>query len=136
MKEPVDRPDPLQEFIDVPEPQSRTQPLRLTMSKYDVLSQNEALKRTLGGVSTFRLRISPDGRTLALDPEGSGNVTFSRAGVRTHHPLGDMLRQRGLKPPLTFRVAWSEEARCWLARYEGLNPPPPLPGRRKAGRRK
>lgn len=136
MKDPADHPLSLREFIDVPEPQSRTQLLRLSLSKYDVLSQNEALKRALGGVSSFRLRISPDGRTLALDPEGSGNMTFSGAGVRTHHPLGDMLRQRGLKPPLTFRVAWSEETRCWLARYEGLNPPPPLPGRRKAGRRK
>lgn len=49
MKDPVDHPLSLQEFIDVPEPRSRTQLLRLSMSKYDVLSQNEALKRALGG---------------------------------------------------------------------------------------
>lgn len=136
MKEPFDCPYSIQEFIDVPEPRSHTQVLRLSMSKYDALSQNEALKKTWGETRAFRLRLSPDGRTLALDPEGASNMTFSRAGVRTHHPLGDMLRQRGLKPPLTFLVAWSEEQRCWMARYDGLNPPPVLARRRKEGRGK
>lgn len=124
----------LNQFIDVPKPQFRTQMPRLSFSKGDQLSQNEALQKLFDGVSAFRLRISPDGWTLALDTEGPCNMTFSPAGVRTHHPLGRLLRQQGLEPPLSFLVAWEEDAGCWIAQYDGLTPP--LPGKQTAKCRK
>ena len=83
----------LNQFIDVPKPQFRTQ-----------------------------------------DTEGPCNMTFSPAGVRTHHPLGRLLRQQGLEPPLSFLVAWEEDAGCWIAQYDGLTPP--LPGKQTAKCRK
>ena len=114
----------LEDFQDVPEPESRAQKPRLTFSRDDQFTQNEALHKALTGVCAFRLRISPDGRTLTLDPQGPCNVTFTPAGVRTHHPLGRLLRERGLEPPLSFFVSWEEELHCWVARYDGLTPPP------------
>ena len=103
---------------------SYTQALRLSFSKADQLSQNKALREALGGVSGFHLRISPDGRTLLLDPEGKCNMTFTAAGVRTHHPLGKLLRKQKLEPPVSFLVDWAEDLHCWVAQYDGLTPPP------------
>lgn len=68
-------------------------------------------------------------------------MTFTSKGVRTHHPLGRILRQQGLEMPISFRVIWAEEPRCWVAQYEGLTRPPagkPIPSphkRRKKGGR-
>lgn len=124
-----DCPYDFNEFLDVPEPESRAQKPRLSFSKDDQFAQNETLRKAMNGVSSFRLRISPDGRTLMLDPQGPCNMTFTPAGVRTHHPLGRLLRERGLEPPLSFLTFWEEDLHCWIARYDGLTPPP-APGKR------
>ena len=97
MLEQFNCPYSLEEFTDVPEPRSNFQELRLSFSKNDQLSQNPAFQKALEGIDTFRLRISPDGRTLLLFPEGPYNMTFTSKGVRTHHPLGRILRQQGLE---------------------------------------
>ena len=104
MLEQFNCPYSLEEFTNVPEPRSNFQELRLSFSKNDQLSQNPAFQKALEGIDTFRLRISPDGRTLLLFPEGPYNMTFTSKGVRTHHPLGRILRQQGLEMPISFRV--------------------------------
>lgn len=119
-----DCPYDFEDFLDVPEPESRTQKPRLSFSKDDQFAQNETLHKAMNGVRSFRLRISSDGRTLVLDPQGPCNMTFTPVGVRTHHPLGRLLRERGLEPPLSFLASWEEELHCWIARYDGLTPPP------------
>lgn len=124
MLSPFGHPLDLNEFVDVPEPCPHAQALRLSFSKSDQLTQNGALRKALNGTSAFRMRISPDSRTLILDPEGPSNMTFTAAGVRTHRPLGTLLRQQGLEPPLSFLVVWAEELHCWIAQYDGLTSPP------------
>ena len=126
----------LSSFLDVPEPRAREKLPCLSLSKDDRLSQNRALRQALCGVSTFRLRLSPDGRALTLAPEEGGNLTFTAAGVRTHHPLGELLRKKGLELPATFRMEWLEERRCWVGQYEGLAAPPPLAERPQPERRR
>ncbi len=89
-------------FEDVPSPKSHNTVCRLTLAAEDRLSQNEAFHRALQGTTAFRLQVSSDGRFLRLDPNGPCNLTFTNAGVRTHHPFGDLLRQKGLEPPLSY----------------------------------
>ena len=81
-------------FEDVPSPKSHNTVCRLTLAAEDRLSQNEAFHRALQGTTAFRLQVSSDGRFLRLDPNGPCNLTFTNAGVRTHHPFGDLLRQQ------------------------------------------
>ena len=113
-------------FEEVPPPQFRTAVCRLTLSKKDHLCQNDAFHRALQGAASFHLQISPDGRFLRLDPKGPVNLTFTPAGVRTHHPLGDLLRVKGLEPPLAYCMCWREDLDCWVGQYEGLSVPAPV----------
>lgn len=106
--------------MDVPEPHTNAQVLRLSFSKKDQLSQNPALQKALDGVKEFRLKISPDGRFLLLDPEGPYNMTFTPQGVQTHHPLGELLQKQGLELPVSFRVNWIDPLHCWVAQYNVL----------------
>lgn len=78
-------------FEDVPPPQPRAT-YRLTFTEEDRLSQNDSFHRVLQGACAFRLQLSPDGRFIRLDPKGPHNLTFSKAGIRTHHPLGNGLK--------------------------------------------
>lgn len=111
-------------FEDVPSPQDYRSAFRLSLYKSGKLSQNEAFKNELGGRQEFRLRVSPDGRLLILDPKEPHNMTFTPNGVRTHRNLLDTLRSKGLLAPLTYQVSWLEEQGFWLCRYDGLCPPP------------
>ncbi len=123
-------------FEDVPSPAARSTACRLTLSLEDRLSQNEAFRRALQGTNAFRLQISPDGRLLRLDPKGPHNLVFTPAGVRTHHPLGEMLRQKGLEMPLSYLMRWREDLDCWVGQYDGLATPAPIPKPRSRKRRK
>lgn len=114
-------------FEDVPSPKSHNTVCRLTLAAEDRLSQNEAFHRALQGTTAFRLQVSSDGRFLRLDPNGPCNLTFTNAGVRTHHPFGDLLRQKGLEPPLSYLMCWREDLDCWVGQYDGLTAPTPVP---------
>lgn len=114
-------------FEDVPPPKSHAAVYRLTIAAGDQLSQNESFRRALQGTNSFRLQLSSDGRFLRLDPNGPNNLTFTNAGVRTHHPLGDMLRRKGLEPPLSYLMCWREDLDCWVGQYDGLAAPTPVP---------
>ena len=113
-------------FEDVPPPKPHVV-CRLTIAEGDRLSQNESFHRALQGANAFRLQLSSDGRFLRLDSKGPNNLTFSNAGVRTHHPLGDMLRRKGLEPPLSYIMCWREDLDCWVGQYDGLTVPTPIP---------
>ena len=97
------------------------------LSAEDRLSQNDSFHRALQGTAAFRLQLSSDGCFLRLDPRGPENLTFTPAGVRTHHPLGDLLRRKGLEPPLSYLMCWREDLDCWVGQYDGLTAPTPLP---------
>ena len=114
-------------FEDVPPPKSNAVVCRLSLAAADRLQQNDAFHRALQGTTAFRLQLSPDGRFLRLDPKGPSNLTFTNAGVRTHHPLGDMLRRKGLEPPLSYLMCWREDLGCWVGQYDGLTAPTPVP---------
>lgn len=130
----------LAQFEEVPSPHTYNGIYRLSFSRGDQLSQNDSFHKKLDGRDAFRLRISPDGRMLAMDTEGDCNLTFTPSGVRTHHPLGALLRQRGLEAPLSYRMSWSDDLHCWIGQYDGLPSPPapkkvpptPKPRQRKA----
>lgn len=123
-------------FEDVPSPKSHNTVCRLTLAAEDRLSQNEAFHRALQGTTAFRLQVSSDGRFLRLDPNGPCNLTFTNAGVRTHHPFGDLLRQKGLEPPLSYLMCWREDLDCWVGQYDGLTAPTPVPRPRDRKRQK
>ena len=124
-------------FEDVPPPRPRTAGVyRLSLSAEDRLSQNEPLHRALQGAADFHLQISADGRLLRLDPKGPHNLNFTPAGVRTHHPLGAMLRRKGLEPPLSYLMYWQEALDCWVGQYDGLAAPAPVPKPQNRKRRK
>lgn len=116
----------LSTFLDVSAPHTSQPIYRLTLSKVDQLSQNNAFCQATKDVADFHLRLSPDGRTIALSQEEPHNLTFTPAGVRTHHPLGNMLRQLGLELPVSYRMVWREDLNCWLGQYDGLCTPPPV----------
>lgn len=120
-------------FEDVPSPKDYRSVYRLSMSARGQLSQNNAFKNSLAGKQCFRLRVSPDGRYLSLDPREPHNVEFTSNGVRTHRELLEVLRSKGLLPPLSFKVSWLEERGLWLCQYDGLCSPPVKAGKRKAG---
>ena len=61
---------------------------------------------------------------------------FTNAGVRTHHPFGDLLRQKGLEPPLSYLMCWREDLDCWVGQYDGLTAPTPVPRPRDRKRQK
>ena len=117
-------------FEDVPSPQSRTT-YRLTFSAGNKLCQNDAFHRALQGITDFHLQLSSDGHFLRLDPNGPNNLTFTKNGARTHHPLGDMLRRKGLEPPLSYLMCWREDLGCWVGQYDGLSIPMPAPNPQK-----
>ena len=123
-------------FEDVPSPKSHNTVCRLTLAAEDRLSQNEAFHRALQGTTAFRLQVSSDGRFLRLDPNGPCNLTVTNAGVRTHHPFGDLLRQKGLEPPLSYLMCWREDLDCWVGQYDGLTAPTPVPRPRDRKRQK
>ena len=123
-------------FEDVPPPKSNAAVCRLTLTAEDRLSQNDSFHRALQGAAAFHLQISPDGRFLRLDPNGPNDLTFTNAGVRTHHPLGEMLRQKGLEPPLSYLMCWREDLDCWVGQYDGLTAPTPVPKPQSRKRRK
>ncbi len=125
-------------FEDVPPPVSRSAVYRLSISAENLLSQNDAFHRALQGTTAFRLQLSADGRFLRLDPNGPVNMTFSNAGVRTHHPLGDMLRRKGLEPPLSYVMCWREDLGCWVGQHDGMAAPAaiPKPGPGTQGRKR
>ena len=123
-------------FEEVPPPQFRTAVCRLTLSKKDHLCRNDAFHRALQGAASFHLQISPDGRFLRLDPKGPVNLTFTPAGVRTHHPLGEKLREKGLETPLSYLMCWREDLDCWVGQYDGLTAPAPVPAPQSGKRRK
>lgn len=123
------------DFEDVPAPQPRAT-YRLTLTAEDQLSQNDSFRRALQGVTDFHLQISSDGRFLRLDPKGPHNMTFTNAGVRTHHPLGDMLRRKGMEPPLSYLMYWREDLDCWIGQYDGLAVPTPVPAPQSGKRQK
>lgn len=118
-------------FEDVPSPQSRTT-YRLTFSAGNKLCQNDAFHRALQGITDFHLQLSSDGHFLRLDPNGPNNLTFTKNGARTHHPLGDMLRRKGLEPPLSYLMCWREDLGCWVGQYDGLSFPCLFPTPRNA----
>ncbi len=123
-------------FEDVPPPAARINVFRLTLSLENRLSQNKSFHHALQGTAAFHLQISPDGRFLRLDPKGPYNLTFTQAGVRTHHPLGAMLRRKGLEPPLSYLMYWQEALDCWVGQYDGLAAPSPVPKPQNRKRRK
>ena len=97
--------------------------------------QNEAFRQKTKDCPGFRLRISPDGRQLFLGLEEPYNLTFTPNGVRMHHPLGDLLRQRKLEPPISYQFVWREDLHGWLGVYDGLSAPPARPARQTAAKR-
>lgn len=123
-------------FEDVPPPKSHAAVYRLTLAVGDRLCQNDHFHRALQGTTAFHLQLSSDGRFLRLDPKGPNNLTFTNAGVRTHHPLGDMLRRKGLEPPLSYLMCWREDLNCWVGQYDGLTAPTPVPESQSRKRRK
>lgn len=98
------------------------------------MSQNEAFLRETRDTPAFRLKVSGDGRQIFLGREGPLNLTFTDKGVRTHHPLGMMLRQQGIELPAAYLFVWREDLGGWLGFYEGLSEPPAKPPR-PSGRR-
>ncbi|WP_295635448.1 hypothetical protein [uncultured Intestinimonas sp.] len=114
-------------FEDVPSPKSHGNVYRLSFAAEDRLKQNESFHRALQDTTAFHLQLSPDGRFLRLDPKGPHNLTFTKAGVRTHRPLGEMLRKKGLEPPLSYLMCWREDLDCWVGQYDGLTAPTPVP---------
>lgn len=124
----------LDAFEEVPAPQSHQGICRLSISAGDRMSQNEAFLRETRDTPAFRLKVSGDGRQIFLGREGPLNLTFTDKGVRTHHPLGMMLRQQGIELPAAYLFVWREDLGGWLGFYGGLSEPPAKPPR-PSGRR-
>lgn len=68
--------------------------------------------------------------------KGPHNLNFTPAGVRTHHPLGEKLREKGLETPLSYLMCWREDLDCWVGQYDGLTAPAPVPAPQSGKRRK
>lgn len=120
-------------FEDVPSPKDYRSICRLSMSARGQFSQNDAFRNVLAGQQCFRLRVSPDGRYLSLDPKEPHNIEFTSNGVRTHRELLEVLRSKGLIAPFSFKVSWLEERGLWLCQYDGLCSPAVKVGKRKVG---
>lgn len=114
----------LSSFEDVPEPQAYYRMCRISLTTKAQLNLNEPMRSALGETNAFRFQVSPDGRTISLDPAGPCNLTFSAQGHRTHHVFFKMLQEKGLEPPVSYRMEWNEKLRRWIGHYEGLTPPP------------
>lgn len=123
------------DFLDVPAPQFRRTVFRLAISVHDQLAMNDAFRKQFSQLGEFRLRLSPDGYTLLLNEDDPGNLTFTEKGVRTTHPLGDMLRERQVSLPASYVMSWSEDWSCWLGQYEGLRKPPVRETRKRGATR-
>lgn len=129
----------LDEFMDLPAPSARSSGFCLSFTKGDRLALSAAFHAHLGNTSDFRLRVSPDGYTLLLDTTGPFNISFTEKGVRTSHELGDLLRERQISFPASFRAEWYEPWGCWMCQYGGLQKPPAglkppqAPGRKRKG---
>lgn len=121
----------LKTFEEVPSPQSLQNICGLTISRDDQLMQNETFRQKTQDCPGFQLRISPDGRMLFLTQAEPYNLTFTSNGVRMHHPLGAMLREKKLEPPLSYQFVWREDLSGWLGIYDGLSEPPRQLRRRK-----
>lgn len=118
-------------FFDVPAPFTRLPAFRLSVSSKDQLQQNEAFRKKLQGVSSFHLQIRGDGLFLRLIPAEKGDLTFSPHGVRAHRPLGNILRERGLEPPVSYKMTWDDQNQYWVGKFEGAHTPPPVKLHRK-----
>lgn len=115
-------------FEDVPSPKSHNTVCRAHARRRGPTQPERSLSpRPPGAPRHFWLQVSSDGRFLRLDPNGPCNLTFTNAGVRTHHPFGDLLRQKGLEPPLSYLMCWREDLDCWVGQYDGLTAPTPVP---------
>lgn len=129
----------LEDFMDLSASPTRAATFRISVTKNDRLALNSAFHAHLKNASAFRLRVSPDGYTLLLDTGGPFNLFLTDKGVQTRHDLGELLREKQISFPASFRAEWYEPWECWMCQYEGLRKPttelkpPRTPGRKRKG---
>lgn len=118
---------PLQRYYETP---------RVSITPKGLFSMNGAFQREAGAQRRFRVRISPDGRYLALYTAEPANVCFSvKSGYVTHTALAKTLKERGIQLPALYTVTWCQEQEAWVGVSQELPAPPRLSARDKPGKK-
>ncbi|BDF71235.1 hypothetical protein CE91St41_15380 [Oscillospiraceae bacterium] len=123
-------------FDEVPESVRFYDHPKLSMTAQGVLSMNTALQTQAGKQRRFRIRFSKDGRYILLCSDAEGNICFSEKGVVTHRPMKELLLERGIQLPVSYRLEWCGGQNGWVGCSGDLPSPPPAgqliqPQRRK-----
>lgn len=100
---------------------------RVSITATGLFSMNTALRRQAGDQRKFRVKISPDGRCLALYLCEPHNVRFSdKGGYVFHHGLLQLLREKGFMPPVVYDLEWNPDEQAWIGLCRELPAPPDL----------
>ena len=108
---------------------------RVLVTEKGLFSMNKALRKRVGERREFHVRISADGRFLALCEQGEPNVRFSPQCAHTYHlPLARLLEEKGIGLPAAYVVEWDTEHSAWVGCCSEIAPPPDLERLERMGR--
>lgn len=115
----------LSTFVDIPPVCSYFDHPRVLISGKGNISLNSSMQKKVGEQREFHVRISPDGRYLALFPDGPANLRFSKKGANIYHTeLLKLLESKGILIPTTYEMEWHEEDKVWVGCCHDLPAPP------------
>lgn len=111
-------------WTNIPGPVKAYEFMRLKVNKSGVVQMNRIMLEKLKGSAGFAMKLSPDGRYLAIKPDENGNIKFSTKGVLTHRQMVEMMEDRGVQMPASYQFEWCEEHAMYIGCNEELPSPP------------
>lgn len=112
---------------DIPPRMTYRDTPRLSLTEKGLVAINGALRRMLGEQREFRVKISGDGRYLALCAGETPNLRFSRRDGRVYHSaLLRLMTEKGFSLPVNYVMEWHEEYGAWIGCCTEMDPPPML----------
>ena len=115
----------LSTFVDIPSVRSYFDHPHVLISGKGNISLNSSMQKKVGEQREFHARISPDGRYLALYPEETANLRFSKKGATLLHvDLLKLLESKGIQFPTAYEMEWHTEDKVWVGCCPDLPAPP------------